>query len=150
MNLICYLPAELAANHPLRRLIMHGLPQFTRQVYESLTGLERRLGCPGDPEAVLMLVALDRGSLESLVAMGQLCQAHPVILVLPEEPIDLHSLGHRLRPRLMTGLACAAAEVEAVLTRLAGQTRPGFEAARGRQPVSPAGRGVGPTPGLEA
>ena len=131
MNLICYLPAELAANHPLRRLILPGLPRFTRQVYESLTGLERRLGCPGEPEAVLVLVALDHDSLESLVDMGELCRSHPVILVLPEDQDALQGLGHRLRPRFMTSLACAATEVEAVLTRLGGRIQP-VSAAPGR------------------
>ncbi len=143
MNLICYMPAELAANHPLRRLMLHGMPKFTRQVYESLPGLERRLTCPGEPESILVLVVSDLQALESLVAMGDLCQAHPVVLVLPEDQDSLHGLAHRLRPRFMTSLTCASAEMEAVLTRLGSRTQSDPGAASGRAKISPEERRAG-------
>lgn len=122
MNLICYLPAELPANHPLRRLVVHGLPQFTRQVYEALPGLERRLACPGEPGAILVLAPHDARALEDLVALGELCRSRLVVLILPEEQEALQRLGHRLRPRFMTCLHRAATELEAVLDRLANRS----------------------------
>ena len=124
MNLICYLPAALAANHPIRRLVSHGLPHFTRQVYESLTGLERQLTCPGQSDAILVLVACDRQDLERMVAMGDLCQAHPLVLILPAEDDDLERLGHRLRPRFMTCQDNSVAEMESVLARLGDRRQP--------------------------
>lgn len=134
MNLVCYLPAELPANHPLRRLVLHGLHQFTRQVYESLSGLERRLSCPGEPGAILVLVALDERALEAMLAMGELYRAHSVVLLLPEDQDPLQRLGHRLRPRFMAGLDCATAELEAVLRRLGSRSLRQGEAANSDPP----------------
>lgn len=150
MNLICYLPADLAANHPLRLLMLHGLPKFTRQVYESLSGLERRLTCPGEPESILVLVVPDHQALQALVAMGDLCQAHPVVLVLPEDQDGLHGLGHRLRPRFMTSLACAEVEIEAVLTRLGSRAQADSGGGSDRSGASPANRRAGPEQGVGA
>lgn len=155
MNLICYLPAELPVNHPLRRLVVHGLPQFTRQVYEALPALERRLSCPGEPGAILVLAPHDAKSLEALVAAGELCRSHSVVLILPEDQEVLQRLGHRLRPRFMTCLHRAAFELEAVLDRLAnrspeppvgnpgsgGEMDPGG-AAEGRKPCVAGGAGA--------
>lgn len=118
MHMLCYLPPDLPATHPVRRLLINAPSSCTREVYDSLSSLERRLSRPGEPHLFLALAITSEADLDGILKMAHLCQQRSLLLILPQPEPALQAKAHRLRPRYMTCLDGDPEELSAVLHRL--------------------------------
>lgn len=119
MHMLCYLPADLPSVHPVRRLLLNTPAYSTREIYDSLNGLERRLSRPGDPDLVLALVFTCEADLDRVMALAHLCLHRDILVIIPQAQPALQTKAHRLRPRFITSLDGDPEEFSAVLRRLA-------------------------------
>ncbi|MFH1060613.1 MAG: hypothetical protein V1797_18270 [Pseudomonadota bacterium] len=119
MHILCYLPGELSAAHPVRRLLLNSPSQCTREIYDSISGLERRLARPGEPDLVLALALTSEPDLDRILALAQFCLQRDLLLILPHPEPSLEAKAHRLRPRYITYLDGDPDDLCAVLDRLA-------------------------------
>lgn len=118
MHMLCYLPGDLSAAHPVRRLLLNSPTQCTREIYDSIPGLERRLARPGDPDLVLTLALTTEPELDRVLDMAQFCMQRDLLLILPHPEPSLEAKAHRLRPRYITYLDGDPEDLSAVLNRL--------------------------------
>jgi hypothetical protein len=75
---------------------------------------------PGYDLFAAILVVSSRHDLLDLLSIAELLHSVPIILILPDWEQETISLGHALRPRLLTWPAWNSNEVVAVLAKMLG------------------------------
>ncbi len=94
------------------------IPNENIEVFQTLTGLDKRLhDIHANPE-ILVFVPTDQQELMSLLSLQELFSSLPIILVLPDQHPTTVQYGHRLQPRFLTFSDSSLEEVGNVLQKI--------------------------------
>lgn len=94
------------------------------EVHQSVDSLNQRLLKPVDRPAVAVLMLADAEEINSLEALGPLLDDIRLVLILPPNNGLTPKSAHRLLPRYVTYAGGDYLDLEAVLTKMAGQRTP--------------------------
>lgn len=118
-------PEETAVSRRLMDVIEAVVQQGEIEVHSTLQNLEHRLRAPSRRTRVLVLFASNRDALVSLLNGSDRLIGEFIILIVPDSQKETVSLGHRLRPRLLTYADSDFSEISAVLNHLAYRSENG-------------------------
>ena len=89
--------------------------------FNSLENMEHGFRHCSELPGLVVLCTATREEVEQSLALSEWLSGLPVILVLPDRDEETISLGHRLRPRLLTFADSAPSEVGSVVEKLCGR-----------------------------
>ena len=118
MNIILYSIAEDEAGKKLQRSIEMLVRGENFEVFSTFNSLSLRLHQPLDGVRMVVLNASSKQDLIDIISLRDILWNIRVILVLPNRDAATTSMGHILRPRLISYADSDSLEVFAVLSRM--------------------------------
>ena len=118
MDIILYSIAEDEAGKKLQRSIEMLVRGGNFEVFSTFNSLSLRLHQPLDGVRMVVLNASSKQDLIDIISLRDILWNIRVILVLPNRDAATTSMGHILRPRLISYTDSDSLEVVAVLSRM--------------------------------
>jgi hypothetical protein len=118
MNIILYSILEDEAGKKLQRSIEMLVRGENFEVFSTFNSLSLRLHQPLDDIRLVVLNASSKQDLIDIISLRDILWNVRVILVLPDRDAATTSMGHILRPRLISYADSDSLEVFAVLSRM--------------------------------
>jgi hypothetical protein len=118
MTVILYSISEDNAGKRLQRAMEMLIPRGSIEVCSTFDALSIRLHRPLDDVRLVVLNASSKQDLTDILTMQDILWNVRVILVLPDRDTATISMGHLLRPRLISYVDSDSLEVFAVLSRI--------------------------------
>jgi hypothetical protein len=119
VNIITFCPEPILEQcRDLLRFLDSSFPELPREHFNSLPELVLRLQRPRGQHQILVFLAPDHLCLELLVGLRREVQGNDLLLILPDSQDATQTLGHLLRPRLLTSLNEDVRVVEEVLAQV--------------------------------
>ena len=118
MDIILYSIAEDEAGKKLQRSIEMLVRGENFEVFSTFNSLSLRLHQPLDGVRMVVLNASSKQDLIDIISLRDILWNIRVILVLPNRDATTTSMGHILRPRLISYTDSDSLEVVAVLSRM--------------------------------
>lgn len=119
VNIITFCPEPILEQcRDLLHFLDRSFPELHREHFNSLPELGLRLQRPRGQHQILVFLAPDYLCLELLVGLRREVQGNDLLLILPDSQDVTQTLGHLLRPRLLTSLNEDIRVVEEVLAQV--------------------------------
>jgi len=128
MNILFYTTAEGEQRERLQRVIEVLFPKKSIEICSSLDVLKEILHQPFKHLNVAVFFPSNERELADLLPMRDLLYDMRIILILPDRARDTVSMGHTLRPRLISYSDSDFLEVAAVLGRMMERRNPSYQA----------------------
>jgi len=100
------------------RLMQPSAAENKIELYHTIKTLSQRLSRPIDGQAIMILIAADRGDLLDIVLMHKLLFDIRVIIILPDSEDESVRIGYKLKPCFLTYANANLDEVHKVLGKL--------------------------------
>ncbi len=122
ISLIFYIPAaEADAGKRLLRIVETIVPGERINIHRTIQGFSGRFMRPTAEPMIAVIFISSREDLGEIIAMRDLLQEIPLVLILPDNDRDMVAKAHSLRPRFLTYTDSDAREVSGVLSRMMGK-----------------------------
>lgn len=119
MNIVLFLSGQnVDSVKRLHRVAAATVPPACLETIYSYDRLALRLRKVPQDIAIVVLHAIDTIQLARLVSLGPLLENVRNIIVLPDRKVETVSMGHQLRPRLLTYANDNFSDVAAVLSKM--------------------------------
>jgi len=120
-NIILYSKTKNGTGARLQEAVEASLPRANVETFHTISQLSDRLHKPALNFPIVVLLAVNREDLESIVVIQDLLFDFRIVLVLPDKDDDTLALGHTLRPRFVSYQDSSFQDVGAVLSKMIGQ-----------------------------
>lgn len=119
MNVVLFLSGQNTDSAKrLHRVAAATVPPYCLETIYSYDRLLLRLRKVPQDIAIVVLLAIDYIQLGKLATLSPLLENVLNIIVLPDRKAETVSLGHRLRPRLLTDATDEFSDIAAVLSKM--------------------------------
>lgn len=118
MNVVLYSLSEDEAGKKLQRVMEMLMPRENIEVCSTFNALSLRLHQPLENVRHIVLNASNKKDLLDIISLRDILWNVRVIIVLPDRDAATTSMGHTLRPRLISYADSDFLEVFAVLSRM--------------------------------
>ena len=118
MNVILFSSVKNEQGERLERVIELFFSKRRVEKYRDLEAFGKKLHEPYNHKDVILLSPASKEELLRLLALQDLLSGMRIILVLPDRDEETVSMGHRLRPRMVSYNDSDYLDVAAVLTRM--------------------------------